>query len=87
MTRVQLDQKRADFLEALYQNSGRTCCTYTKLWEEFGRDVASNLRDLDSDELLGDCVRAIGGTESHLAERHAVACMKVIRAKLLEGWE
>lgn len=87
MNRVQLDQQRADFLDALYQNSGRSCGTYTGLWQEFGRGLASNLRDMDTDKLLADCVRAIGGTESHLAERHALACMKVMRASLLEGWE
>lgn len=87
MTTVGLDQHRAIFLEALYQTSGRTCCTYTGLWQEFSLSVAANVRDVDADDLMADCVRAIGGTQSALAEKHALACLKVIRAKLLHGWE
>jgi len=29
--RIRIDQQRADMMEALYQRSGRTCCTYTGL--------------------------------------------------------
>jgi hypothetical protein len=87
MTSVQLDQQRAIFIEALYQSSGRTCCNYTGLWQQFSLSVAANVRDVDADDLMADCVRAIGGTESALAEKHALACIKVMRAKLLDGWE
>ena len=87
MTSVELDQHRAIFIEALYQNSGRTCCTYTGLWQQFSLSVAANIRDADADDLMANCVRAIGGTQSALAEKHALACIKVIRAKLLQGWE
>ena len=87
MTSVQLDQQRAIFIEALYQSSGRTCCTYTGLWQQFSLSVAANVRDADADDLMANCVRAIGGTQSALAEKHALACIKVIRAKLLDGWE
>ena len=37
----QLDQQRADMMEALYQRSGRTCGTITGLWEEFALDLAA----------------------------------------------
>ena len=87
MTSVELDQQRATFIEALYQSSGRTCCTYTGLWQQFSLSVAANVRDVDADDLIANCVRAIGGTQSALAEKHALACIKVIRAKLLQGWE
>ena len=87
MTSVELDQQRATFIEALYQSSGRTCCTYTGLWQQFSLSVAANVRDVDADNLMANCVRAIGGTQSALVEKHALACIKVIRAKLLQGWE
>jgi len=32
-----LDQQRADMMEALYKRSGRTCSTYTGLWERVVR--------------------------------------------------
>jgi len=35
MKSFELDQKRSEMMEALYQKSGRTCSTYTGLWEEF----------------------------------------------------
>jgi hypothetical protein len=86
MTRVQFDQQRADMLEALYQSSGRTCCTYTGLWEEFSRDIAANFRDTSYSELHAACVQAIGDTESHLAERHAQQCIAVCRQYVLGRW-
>jgi hypothetical protein len=84
---VALDQRRADMMCALYVNSGRTCGTYTGLWQEFSVDVARNLRDADWDEVRAKCVEAIGKTDSHLAEHHAEACIAVIRAELVKGWE
>ena len=87
MTRVQLDQQRVDMLDALYVSSGRTCGTYTGLWAEFSLDVARNLRDMDWSDLKAACVAAIGGTDSHLAEHHAEACIAAIRTELLKGWE
>lgn len=80
---VQLDQKRADMMDALYAASGRTCGTYTGLWDEFARDVAANLRDIDYAELHAACVLAIGEAESHLAEKHAQQCIAVVRQFLL----
>lgn len=86
MNRVQLDQRRADMLEALYQRSGRTCCTYTGLWEEFCRDIGRNFQDTDYAELHAACVLAIGKTESHLADKHAQQCIAVCRQFLLGKW-
>lgn len=80
---VQLDQKRADMMDALYSASGRTCGTYTGLWDEFARDVATNLRDIDYADLHAACVLAIGEAESHLAEKHAQQCIAVVRRMLL----
>ena len=87
LTSIQLDQRRADMMMALYRNSGRTCGTYTGLWAEFSLDVARNLRDMDWSDLKAACVAAIGGTDSHLAEHHAEACIRTIRAELVKGWE
>ena len=87
LSSIALDQRRADMMMALYRNSGRTCGTYTGLWAEFSLDVARNLRDMDWSDLKAACVAAIGGTDSHLAEHHAEACIAAIRAELLKGWE
>lgn len=86
MNRIKLDQQRADMMDALYAASGRTCNTYTGLWEEFCRDVAANFRDTDYAELHACCVLAIGESESHLAEKHAQQCIAVCRQFLLGRW-
>jgi hypothetical protein len=86
MNRVQLDQQRADMMDALYAASGRTCSTYTGLWEEFCRDVATNVRDTDYADLHAACVTAIGKAESHLAEKHAQQCIAVCRQFVLGRW-
>jgi hypothetical protein len=87
LNQIQLDQRRADMMMALYRNSGRTCGTYTGLFAEFSKDVARNLRDMDWADIKAACVKAIGGTDSHLAEHHAEACIRTIRAELVKGWE
>jgi hypothetical protein len=81
------DLNRARFIDALYAASGRTNGTYTNLWQEFCADLGANLRDTDGRMILDDCIKAIGGTESHLAEKHAMACMEAIRIHLMKGWE
>lgn len=86
MKSFQLDQRRSDMMESLYQQSGRTCSTYTGLWDEFAQDVAANLRDTDYAELHAACVTAVGETESHLAEKHAQQCIAVCRQFLLGRW-
>jgi hypothetical protein len=83
----ELDLNRTRFMDALYTASGRTSGTYTNLWQEFCADLGANLRDTDGRMILDDCIKAIGGTESHLAEKHAMACMEAIRIHLMKGWE
>lgn len=84
---IQLDQRRADMMIKLYRKSGRTCGTYTGLWQEFAKDVADHMRDADWAEIRDKCADAIRATNSHLAEHHAEACIRTIRAELVKGWE
>lgn len=86
MHSITLDQRRAEMMDALYERSGRTCSTYTGLWEEFCRDVAANLRDTDYAELHAACSLAITETESHLAEKHAQQAIAVCRGFVLGKW-
>lgn len=87
MTSVQLDQMRADMMDALYARSGRTCSTYTGLWEEFCRDMAANFRDTDYTALVAKVMQAVDGTESVMTEPAAKAAIAVCRAQLLgEKW-
>ena len=87
MNRAQLDQQRSNMMDALYAASGRTCSTYTGLWEEFCLDLAASFRDTSYAELHAACVAAIGETESHLADKHAQQCIAVCRQFLLgERW-
>ncbi len=44
------EQRRQDYLEALYERSGRTCSTYTGLYQERLR----RLVERDMQELLND---------------------------------
>lgn len=46
MPNVDEDRKRAAFMESLYRESGRTCSTYTGLWQEYMREGAEHARDL-----------------------------------------
>jgi hypothetical protein len=86
MNRVQLDQQRADMLEALYERSGRTCSTYTGLWQEFALELAANFRDTDYPELLDKVVRAIDATESVMTQKQAQQAIEVCRQQLLGRW-
>jgi hypothetical protein len=87
MSRTQLDQMRADMMDALYRASGRTCGTYTGLWQQFCGDIGRNFCDTNYAELHAACVTAIGETESHLADKHAQQCIAVCRKFLLgEKW-
>lgn len=86
--RVRLDQQRADMMEALYQRSGRTCGTYTGLWDEFAHDVAANFRDTDYPELLVRVVRAMDATESVMTQKNAQQAIEVCRQQLLgDKWK
>lgn len=70
----------------LMDKSGRTCGTFTGLFEEFSKDVARNLRDIDYNDLHAKCVDAIKATQSHMPDDHATACIAVIRAEILQKW-
>lgn len=85
--RVFLDQQRAEMLEALYQRSGRTCSTYTGLWDEYARDLAANFRDTYYPELLDRVVKAMDATESVMTQKQAQQAIEVCRQQLLgEKW-
>jgi hypothetical protein len=87
----ELDQRRADMMEALYQRSGRDQLpyghslrsTYTGLWDEFSRDLATNFRDTSYPELFARVVRAMDATESVMAEKQAQQAIEVCRQVLL----
>jgi hypothetical protein len=83
MNPVQLDQQRADMMDALYERSGRTCSTYTGLWEEFCRDIAANFRDASYPEMLARVVRAMDATESVMTQKQAQQAIEVCRQQLL----
>ena len=78
-----LDQQRADMMEALYERSGRTCSTYTGLWDEFARDLAANFRDTYYPDLLDRVVRAMDATESVMTQKLAQQAIQVCRQQLL----
>jgi len=80
---VKLDQMRADMMEALYERSGRTCSTYTGLWEEFALDLAANFRDTPYTELLARVVRAMDATESVMTQKQAQQAIEICRQQLL----
>jgi hypothetical protein len=80
---VKLDQMRADMMDALYERSGRTCNTYTGLWDEFCHDLASNFRDTYYPDLLDRVVRAMDATESVMTQKQAQQAIEVCRQQLL----
>jgi len=86
MTEQQLDQQRADFMDALYRSSGRTCGTYTGLWEEFCRDIAANFRDTDYAELHAKVCMAMDECQSVFTHKQAQQAIQVCRAELLGKW-
>ncbi len=87
----QLDQRRADMMEALYQRSGRDQLpyghplrsTYTGLWEEFARDLTANFRDTSYPELFARVVKAMDATESVMTEKQAQQAIEVCRQQIL----
>jgi len=91
MKEHQLDQQRADMMDALYERSGRDelpyghplRSTYTGLWNEFARDLAANFRDTDYPELLARVVRAMDATESVMTQKQAQQAIEVCRQQLL----
>lgn len=73
-------------MEALYRASGRTCGTYTGLWEEFCRDIAANFRDTYYPDLFKRVVKAMDETESVMTEKQAQQAIEVCRQQLLGKW-
>ena len=83
----QLDQQRADMMEALYQRSGRTDGLLTGLWEEFCLDIGARFRDTDYPDLLQRVVKAMDETESVMTQKQAQQAIEVCRQVLLgEKW-
>lgn len=86
MKRFQLDNQRNVTMEALYERSGRTCGTYTGLWQEYAADIATNFRDTDYQELYDSVCLAMGATKSVLIEKHAQQAIEICRRYLLGKW-
>ena len=94
MNSRQLDQQRADMMEALYQRSGRDHLpvgdarrkTYTGLWEEFCADIAANFRDTDYAELHAKVCEAMDSCDSVFTHKQAQQAIQVCRAELLGKW-
>ena len=82
LNRVQLDQRRADFMEILYDHY-QADHIYTGIWERFAYDVAANVRDLDYSVLRADFIRALGIADSELAGRYADVAITVLTRHLL----
>jgi hypothetical protein len=78
-----LDDQRHEMMEALYRASGRSCGTYTGLWEEFCRDIAANFRDTYYPDLFARVVKAMDATESVMTEKQAQQAIEVCRQQLL----
>jgi hypothetical protein len=83
---TELDQRRADFLDMLYETKGRNDSLYTGLWAEFQQYLADKFRDLDYEILRGDVIRATGGLDGSMAQRNADIAITVITKHLMEGW-
>jgi hypothetical protein len=87
LNRIELDQRRADMMDALYERSGRTCGTLTGLWEEFCLEIGARFRDTHYPELLDRVVLAMDATESVMAQKQAQQAIEVCRQQLLgEKW-
>ena len=86
MKQANLDNCRHQMMEALYARSGRTCNTYTGLWDEFAHDLANNTRDVEYEELFKAVCLAMGETQSVLIEKHAQQAIQVVRHYILGKW-
>ena len=82
-----LDDQRHEMMEHLYRRSGRTCGTYTGLWEEFCRDIGANFRDTYYPELFEKVCKAMDETQSVMTQKQAQQAIEVCRQTLLgEKW-
>jgi len=82
----QLDLQRAIMMDALYERSGRTCGTYTGLWQEFCVDLGPNFRDTDYDQLHADVCQAMDDTGSVMTAKQAHQAIVTCRRHLLGKW-
>jgi hypothetical protein len=83
MKATYLDDQRHEMMEALYSASGRTCGTYTGLWQEFCLDLGANFRDTYYPDLLAKVVKAMDATESVMTQKQAQQAIEVCRQQLL----
>jgi hypothetical protein len=86
MKQFQLDNQRNATMESLYERSGRTCNTYTGLWDEFAHDLADNTRDVEYEQLFNAVCLAMSDTQSVLVEKHAQQAIQVVRRYILGKW-
>ena len=86
MKQAELDNRRHQMMDALYDRSGRTCNTYTGLWDEFAHDLANNTRDVVYEDLFAAVCLAMGDTQSVLIEKHAQQVIQVVRRYVLGKW-
>jgi hypothetical protein len=86
MKQFQLDNRRYEMMEALYERSGRTCNTYTGLWDKFAHDIANNTRDVEYEQLFNAVCLAMSDTQSVLVEKHAQQAIQVVRRYVLGKW-
>ena len=86
MKQADLDNRRHQMMEALYERSGRTCNTYTGLWDEFAHDLADNTRDVEYQDLFNAVCLAMSDTQSVLVEKHAQRAIQVVRRYILGKW-
>ncbi len=83
MKATHLDDQRHEMREHLYRRSGRTCGTYTGLWEEFCLDIGANFRDTYYPDLFARVIKAMDETESVMTEKQAQQAIEVCRQVLL----
>ena len=82
----QLDLQRTIMMDALYERSGRTCGTYTGLWQEFCSDIGPNFRDADYEQLHADVCEAMDNIHSIMTPKQAQQAIAVCRRHLLGKW-
>jgi hypothetical protein len=82
----QLDMQRTTMMEALYAKSGRTCCTYSGLWQEFCQDIGPNFRDANYAQLHADVCQAMDETNSIMTQKQAQQAIAICRRYLLGKW-
>jgi len=82
----QLDLQRTIMMDALYERSGRTCGTYTGLWQEFCSDIGPNFRDADYAQLHAEVCQSMDDTGSVMTAKQAHQAIATCRRYLLGKW-